>query len=187
MRVIAGSLRSVPLESPPGLDTRPTLDVIKETLFNILQFEFKGALVYDVFAGSGSLGIEALSRGALRSVFVDNSYQAVNVIKKNLTRCHLLEKASVYKCDAIRTDIYMRKEALKDSRLIVFMDPPYLKDLEIPVFKSFFEGGYIGDDTLFVLEEARDFDISKIQSLEFLNIIRIKEYKHQKHIFIKKA
>ena len=84
MRVIAGSARSLPLKAPAGLDTRPTTDRIKETLFNMLQQFVPGAVFVDLFAGSGAIGIEALSRGAAKAYFADNSPKAIQCISENL-------------------------------------------------------------------------------------------------------
>lgn len=185
MRVIAGTARSVPLEAPRGMSTRPTLDKIKETLFNILQFKLEGAIFVDIFAGSGSIGIEALSRGASMAMFIDNSSLAVKVIKKNLEKCHLETKAFIYRCDATRADIYMENCKEDAERLIVFMDPPYLSGLEKNVFKELSYGNYVTKDTLFVLEEAKTYDISEIVALGSFTVTKIKKYKNQQHIFIR--
>ena len=95
MRVIAGTARRINLKTPDGLDTRPTQDRIKETLFNILQFDLEGQDVLDLFAGSGALGIEALSRGAKRAVFCDAARQAVLCIEENLEKPHFKEQSLV--------------------------------------------------------------------------------------------
>ena len=104
MRVIAGTARSIPLVAPEGKDTRPTTDRIKETLFNILQNEVNGAVFFDVFAGSGGIGIEALSRGAAHAYFIDNSKTAIDSIMANLRKCRFTESSDVMKGDA---GIYM--------------------------------------------------------------------------------
>ena len=96
MRVIAGSARRLLLSVPEGKDTRPTTDRIKETLFNILQFDLVDQDVLDLFAGSGALGIEALSRGAKRAVFCDSGKKALACIEQNIARCHFQEQALVY-------------------------------------------------------------------------------------------
>ena len=93
MRVIAGSARRLLLSVPEGKDTRPTTDRIKETLFNILQFDLVDQDVLDLFAGSGALGIEALSRGAKRAVFCDSGKKALACIEQNIARCHFQEQA----------------------------------------------------------------------------------------------
>ena len=84
MRIIAGTARSLPLKTPEGMDTRPTTDRIKETLFNMIQAEIPDCVFYDFYAGSGGIGIEALSRGARHAYFVENGKQALECIKKNL-------------------------------------------------------------------------------------------------------
>ena len=99
MRVIAGTARSLKLVTPEGTDTRPTTDRIKETLFNMLQFDLQDASFLDLFAGSGAIGIEALSRGASYACFVDSSTKAEECIKSNLTHTKFIDKASKYKQD----------------------------------------------------------------------------------------
>ena len=89
MRIIAGSARSLPLKAVDGMDTRPTTDKTKETLFNVLQFDVPGCYFLDLFAGSGQIGLEALSRGAATCVFVENNPKCVNVIKDNLKSTRL--------------------------------------------------------------------------------------------------
>ena len=101
MRVIAGSCRSLPLVTPQGEDTRPTTDRIKETLFNMIQGEIPGCVFYDFFAGSGGIGIEALSRGAIHAYFVENGKQALECIRKNLTFTKLADNATVISRDVL--------------------------------------------------------------------------------------
>ena len=118
MRVISGRYRGKKLTAPEGEVFRPTLDRVKETLFNILQFRIMNAKVLDLFAGSGQMGIEALSRGAASCVFVDNSPAAAEVIKQNLSHTRLGGRARVACCDwsaGVRSGTYD----------IVFVDPPY--------------------------------------------------------------
>ena len=95
MRVIAGSARRLTLKTIEGMDTRPTTDRIKETLFNILQPELLDCHFLDLFSGSGAIGIEALSRGAAKAVFVDNSKEALSCIRQNLEKTHLADRAIV--------------------------------------------------------------------------------------------
>ena len=101
MRVIAGTARSIPLKSPAGMDTRPTTDKIKETLFNILQFDVQGAVFADLFAGSGAIGIEALSRGAHHAFFIDSAKPAFDVIRENVRKCHFEDRATIVRGDEI--------------------------------------------------------------------------------------
>ena len=101
MRVIAGKARRILLKTVEGLDTRPTTDRIKETLFNILQPDLPGARVLDLFSGSGALGIEALSRGAAYGVFVENSSKALQCIRENLSATDLESQARVIGMDVL--------------------------------------------------------------------------------------
>ena len=95
MRVIAGTARSLPLKAPEGLDTRPTADRIKETLFNMLQAYIPGAVFVDLFSGSGGIGIEALSRGAKKAYFIENAPKAIACIRQNLTFTKMEDRAIV--------------------------------------------------------------------------------------------
>lgn len=124
MRVITGSARGRRLISPEGYDVRPTTDKVKESIFNIIQFDLPGAVVLDLFAGSGQLGIEALSRGAEKAVFIDNSRKSLDVIKNNIELCKFSSLSEVFSSDAIS---FVRNTSLKFD--IVFLDPPYHKEL----------------------------------------------------------
>lgn len=120
MRVITGSARGRRLITLEGSDVRPTTDKVKEALFSIVQFELEGRRVLDLFAGSGQLGIEALSRGADSCVFVDSSKKAVEVVKQNLAATGLARRASVLHGDALR---YL--QTCRDRFDVAFLDPPY--------------------------------------------------------------
>ena len=124
MRIIAGSARGRKLFSPEGMDVRPTTDKVKESLFNIIQFEVPGARVLDLFAGTGQLGLEALSRGAEEAVFVDASGKSLAIVKKNAALCGFGEKARLVSGDAFA--FLARGEGPFD---IAFLDPPYHKGL----------------------------------------------------------
>ena len=121
MRVIAGTARSLPLKTPEGLDIRPTTDRIKETLFNMLQWDIPGGVFVDLFSGSGGIGIEALSRGARKAYFVDNAQKAVSCIQENLRFTKLEDRAVVLRQDACSALGSIRENAVD----IIFMDPPY--------------------------------------------------------------
>lgn len=187
MRVIAGTARSIPLIAPAGNNTRPTTDKIKETLFNILQFDLQGATFVDIFAGSGAIGIEALSRGADRAVFVDSGRDAISCITANVRKCGFADRSSIVKADASQLSLYMRGIGEADgSRLIIFMDPPYEKGLELPVLKALSESSMVREDTLIIVEEALRYELV-LPADSGLEIYRTKEYKNQKHLFIRKA
>ena len=124
MRVITGSARGRKLEAPQGLETRPTSDMVKEAMFSIIQFEVEEAMVLDLFAGSGQLGIEALSRGAKFAVFVDASREAQEVIRANLQSTGLAQKSRVAAMDALG---FLKSTG--DRFSIALLDPPYQKGL----------------------------------------------------------
>lgn len=120
MRVITGSARGRKLKTLSGLEVRPTTDMVKESLFSIIQFEVQGARVLDLFAGSGQLGIEALSRGAAFCVFVDCSRQAQAVVRENLQATGLAKLSRVAAMEAIP---FLKSSA--DTFDLAFLDPPY--------------------------------------------------------------
>ncbi len=120
MRVITGSARGCRLQTLDGIDVRPTTERVKEAMFSAIQFDIEGRRVLDLFAGSGQLGIEALSRGAESAVFIDNSKKSLDVVKHNLAATKLEDKAKV-----IGTDYLSYISMTPDRFDIVFMDPPY--------------------------------------------------------------
>ncbi len=123
MRVISGKCRGTHLVAPEGMETRPTTDRIKETLFNMIAFDIPECHFLDLFSGSGAIGIESLSRGAKYAVFVDQGNKALACIKENLEKTRLKESAEVLACtaqEAIHT-LSLRKKSFD----IIFMDPPY--------------------------------------------------------------
>ena len=121
MRVITGIARGKKLKTLEGQDVRPTTDKIKESVFNIIQFDVEGRIFLDLFAGCGQMGIEALSRGAKSAVFVDNRRESINVIKANLSNTGLNDKAKVYNTDSLA--FIAREQAEKFD--LAFLDPPY--------------------------------------------------------------
>lgn len=128
MRVIAGQAKGIRLKSPAGIKTRPTGDRVKEALFNLLQNGgwLTGAAVLDLFAGSGSLGIEAISRGAVSATFVENSRNALEALRGNLSRCSFTEQADIIPLDAmLATRLLAEKNRLFD---LILLDPPYRTD-----------------------------------------------------------
>jgi 16S rRNA (guanine(966)-N(2))-methyltransferase RsmD len=119
MRIISGSARGRKLKEPSGVSIRPTGDKVKESIFNIVQFDIEGRSVLDLFAGTGQLGIEALSRGATRTVFVDSSVESVKLIKTNLNLSGFSDRAEIYARDALK---FIGSREKFD---LIFADPPY--------------------------------------------------------------
>ena len=179
MRVIAGTARSINLITPKGLDTRPTTDKYKETLFNCLQSYVGNCVFVDLFAGSGAIGIEALSRGAAKALFCDNSREAYDCIKANLLKTRLSDKAEVYREDAS----FFVKNRIKEVPDIIFIDPPFKKHLEKEIIPLLCEKELIGEDTIVVVECDYDADFEFLNDYS-LEIFKIKEYKTNKHVFI---
>lgn len=122
MRVISGTAKGTVLKTPEGLATRPTTDRVKEAMFSIIQFDLPGAAVLDLFGGTGQLGIEALSRGAKRAVFVDAADSACRLMKENLKKTKMEEKSQV-----IRSDYLSFLKNCKDRYDIILLDPPYIE------------------------------------------------------------
>ena len=123
MRVISGTCKGRPLKAVPGVTTRPTTDKVKESLFNIVGPYFDGGAVLDLFSGSGSLGLEALSRGMDRGVFVDKDPKAIQIIKTNIHACKMENQAEVHRNDALRSLKALGKRNVQFD--LIFMDPPY--------------------------------------------------------------
>ena len=147
MRIIAGEARGRRIEAPEGLETRPTLDRVRENLFNMLQNRVRDARVLDLFAGSGALSLEALSRGAAAAVLTDISARAHRVEKKNVETLGFGDRARVIQCDWHRAVSLLREE---DARFdLIFLDPPYDSGLvekaldQIIAFDILREGGII--------------------------------------------
>lgn len=180
MRVIAGSARSLPLKTPAGLDTRPTTDRIKETLFNMLQQDVPGAVFVDLFAGSGAIGIEALSRGASKAYFVENSPKANQCISENLLFTKLQEHAIVIKQDAVSALSNIYEEHVD----IIFMDPPYETGYEKMILTALREKPYLNRDTLVIVEASLKTDFSYLDQLGY-EIIKDKQYKTNRHMFLR--
>lgn len=182
MRVIAGKARRLNLKSAPGLDTRPTTDRIKETLFNIIGPDIPGCCFLDLFSGSGGIGIEALSRGALISFFVEKDPKALKCIRENLEFTRLAGNARVMPVDVIRAIGMLSAE--KQRMDIVYMDPPYSSGMEEQVLRELKVSGIIDTDSLIIIEAGRDNKPEFIAKTGF-SLIREKVYKTNKHFFLK--
>lgn len=178
MRVIAGTARSLPLKTPEGMDTRPTTDRIKETLFNMLQSRIGRAVFIDVFSGSGGIGIEALSRGASKAYFIENNKKALACIQENL-RFTKLDKSSMI----INADACSAVRRITEAADIIFMDPPYASGLDNIVLESLQNASCVNEDTLIIIEAALKKDSSEYEDLGF-KVTKEKVYKTNKHVFL---
>ena len=168
MRVIAGTARSLPLKTPEGMDTRPTTDRIKETLFNMLQTYIPDCVFVDIFSGSGGIGIE-------------NAPKALACIEDNLAFTKMKDRAIVLKQDACAglTGIYEKHVD------VIFMDPPYDQEQERRVLEQLRYAKYVSEETLILVEASLHTDFSYAEDLGF-EVIREKKYKTNKHVFLRK-
>ncbi len=148
MRIITGQAKGVQLNTPKGEVTRPTAARVKEAVFSMLQFDIEGRSVLDLFAGSGQLGLEAVSRGASDVTFVDKSKEAIAVIKENIKKTKLAESCNVYQTDYLD---YIKRFATKQFD-IIFLDPPYALNFYRPAFKALIEKNILKPTTLIVCE-----------------------------------
>ncbi len=182
MQVIAGKARRLLLKTIPGQDTRPTQNRIKETLFNIIQSEVPGSRFLDLFAGTGAIGIEALSREAERAVFVDNSRRAAACIRENLAHTRLDAQAVVYESDVLAA---IRRLSLQGARFdLIFLDPPYDADLEMPTLRAIEKGEILAENGMVIVEMRRQKELSGIEETGFA-VTRVKDYKNNCHVFLK--
>ena len=182
MRVIAGTARRLKLVTPEGMNTRPTSDQIKETLFNMLMpYIYDDTRFLDLFAGSGQIGIEALSRGAEYACFCDNDRRAVECIHENIETTKFVDKTKVIAGDCLSALRQLRGDKFD----IVFMDPPYDMGIESDVLECLIAGQLLAEDALVVIEAKIGRNFNFVKELGF-DIIKEKEYKTSKHIMIKR-
>ena len=168
MRVITGTARGRRLKTPEGMDIRPTTDNVKESVFNILQFDIEGRRVLDLFAGTGQLGIECLSRGAKEAVFIDQSRDAVKIVKENLKACGF--SAPVLQQDAIS---YLNACGKFD---LIFVDPPYDAGLYKTVLEKINSIDILSEGGIILCESRRENDMPEMQAPYYLR----KEYRYGK-------
>ena len=151
MRVITGSARGAKLRTLEGLATRPTSDRVKEAIFNIIQFEVEGRRVLDLFAGSGQLAIEAMSRGAALAVLVDQSAEAVRVIRENLKKVRLEQNAV-----PVRSEALAYLSICREKFDLIFLDPPYGGDLLERSLQKISEIDILNPGGIIICERSRD-------------------------------
>ena len=182
MRVIAGSARRTQLKTLEGMDTRPTTDRIKETLFNMIAPYLYDSIFLDLFAGSGGIGIEALSRGAMEAVFVEKNPKAMACVKENLQKTHFERKGMTMQMDVMTALYKLEGEKQFDY---IFMDPPYRKMLEKQVLEYLSESTILSQDAVVIVESSLDTEFSYVEELGF-SVIKEKIYKTNKHIFLER-
>jgi 16S rRNA (guanine(966)-N(2))-methyltransferase RsmD len=158
LRVISGIRKGHKLKAPKGMDVRPTEDKVKESLFNILRNIDEDSLVLDLFAGSGAVGIEFISRGAKECYFIDISRNSLDTVKENLIHTNLLEKGIIIKNDAIRSIRNFNSKNLKFD--YIFIDPPYRQDgLVEKVLKVICENNILKDTGIIIVEHEKELEL----------------------------
>ncbi|MBS4959855.1 MAG: 16S rRNA (guanine(966)-N(2))-methyltransferase RsmD [Clostridiales bacterium] len=178
MRVIAGSARSVKLQTIDGLDTRPTTDRIKESLFNMMAFDLAECMFLDLFSGSGAIGIEALSRGAEKAIFVDHSSKCTEIIEKNLIHTKLNARAEILKMDAVEAIQHLKNNKFD----IIFMDPPYQGGFEKTVLDAIVKFNILNEEGYIVVERSSQIPLPEIEGLQ---VMKDKEYKTTTMTFLR--
>ena len=172
MRITGGKAKGRHLSSLKGRSIRPTSDKVREAIFNIIGQDITGLKVLDLFAGTGSLGIEALSRGAVFSLFIDNSHLAVKVIQKNLTLCDYQNSGFVLKKD-LRKGLPTGHPLCRKKFDLVFIDPPYGKNLIHPVLGEFSHGEILVPTAIIVIESFKKDDSLLLSNDFHLVVTRI--------------
>jgi 16S rRNA (guanine(966)-N(2))-methyltransferase RsmD len=183
MRVISGIAKGVSFFSPRGTKTRPTSDFVKESLFNIIRDDVRGARFLDLFAGTGAIGIEALSRGASAVAFVDISQKCVDLVLRNLEKTRLGAAATVIKGDALL--VLKKLEGQKYD--VIFLDPPYFVDFVPFVVKVLHEicaRDILEDSGYIILEMSKATVMPEIDGLD---IFDVREYSGTRLVFMEKA
>lgn len=152
MRIISGTARGTKLYTLEGQATRPTLDRVKESLFNIMQNKIPNSIFLDLFSGSGAIGLEAASRGAEKAILCDKSKDAIKIINKNIEKTHLREKTEIYNLDYE----LVLKTKIKKHIDIVYIDPPYDSDFAIKSIKQIVENNLIDENSIMIIETDND-------------------------------
>ena len=177
MRIISGTARGTKLESIAGEETRPTLERVKENYFNAISFELEGAKVLDLFAGSGQLGLEALSRGSRECIFVDNNADCADLIRKNAQKAKLYDKCNVYRSGYSEYLSGVRKRREFERFDIVFLDPPYDQSARIikEVIKRLVKHDFMSDKGMIICETDCALELDS-ESAEKISGTRVYKY-----------
>lgn len=183
MRIISGKARGTKLYTLDSMSTRPTLDRVKESIFNIIQNEIEEAIILDLFTGSGAIGLEMLSRGAKKAVLCDKSKEAIEIVKKNIEKTHMNEKVELYNCD-----FKSCLEKVKNQKFdIIYIDPPYETDFIAQSLKKIIELDIIKEESKIILETDNEQRMLKdIENMD-VEVIDKRKYGRATIIFLKKA
>ncbi len=186
MKIITGLAKGMNLETLEGDATRPTSQRVKEAIFSMIQFDIEGACVLDLFAGSGQLGLEALSRGAKKATFCDSSREAVDIVMRNAKKSKLFDKCRISTCTY---DQMIKGISGKEQYDIIFIDPPYKNDCISDVLDKLCKGDVVAKNAFVICESGKEdifsgndelrqkFDIQKQArySISYVTVLRPKE------------
>ena len=191
MRIISGKARGTKINTIESDTTRPTLDRVRESVFNIIQNRISNSVVLDLFAGSGALGIEALSRGADLAVFCDSNDKCIKMVKTNLEKTHLYEKSECYSMDYKKCLNKIKNNGIIFD--IVFIDPPYKENISIEATKSIIQFGLLKKDGIIIIEtdeinrdekELEELLKSTNEKFKSLHIISKRKYGRANLLFL---
>ena len=178
MRIISGTARGTKLYTLEGKITRPTLDRVKESLFNIIQNDIANSIFLDLFSGSGAIGLEAASRGAKKVILCDKSKEAIKIIEKNIEKTHLNKKVELYNLDYEA----LIKTKIKEKIDIVYIDPPYNSDFAIKSIKYIIEKELIDENSNIIIET--DDDKKVLENLKNIEVEITDKRKYGRAILI---
>lgn len=182
MRIIGGNSRGTKLYTLEGLNTRPTLDRVKESMFNILQNNIKDRIILDLFAGSGAIGLEFISRGAKKAFLCEKEKKAIYIINKNIQKMHVESKVKIAFMD-------YRKflETSNDKYDLIFLDPPYETDFISKSTELIIKKNLLNDDGIIIAEtDQEERVIKELENIE-IEIYDIRKYGRAKLIFMRKG
>lgn len=180
MRIISGKARGTKLYTLEGTNTRPTLDRVKESIFNIIQNKIQGAKILDLFAGSGAIGLECLSRGAEKAILCDQSKQAIEIIKKNIEKTHMEEKTKIY-----NTDFETCLEKVQGEQFdIIYIDPPYETNYIKKSLEKIIELGIAKKESIIIAETDDEKRILKEIEKTEIKIVDKRKYGRATIIFL---
>lgn len=180
MRVIAGTAKGTKLNSIDDISTRPTLDRVKEPLFSIIQNNIVESNVLDLFAGSGALGIESLSRGSKHCTFCDKSYKSIQMLKENIQKVRMQEKSTI-----LNIDYKKCLDEQKEKFDIIFIDPPYKMDIAIDSVKRIIELELLAKDGIIIIEtDEEERERKELEKID-LELYDVRKYGRVKLLFLR--
>ena len=183
MRIISGTARGTKLYTLEGQATRPTLDRVKESLFNIIYDKIEDSVVLDLFSGSGAIGLEFASRGARKVYLCDKSKEACKIIEKNIEKTHLAEKVELFNTDFLNTIKKLENKKVD----IVYLDPPYKTDFIEMAMKELIKANILEENTIIIAEtDEKDRIIKNIEEIKEIQIIDQRKYGRANILFLER-